>query len=106
MAFIPETCFTCRHNRTRPEPDFCAKCCAAPKGDPDHAWEPKDTDTSAVVALQEECDQLRERVRILREALERVTTGLQQANEGYSEDNFGDEIRTGLAALEATKEGA
>lgn len=46
----------------------------------------------------------REHVRILREALAKVVAGLQHANEGYSEDNFGDEIRAGLAALEATKE--
>lgn len=44
------------------------------------------------------------RVQILRKALSRVIAGLQHANEGYSEDNFGDEIRAGLAALEATKE--
>ena len=49
---------------------------------------------------------LAEQVRILREALTKVTVGLQQANEGYSDDNFGDEIRAGLSALEATKEGA
>lgn len=49
---------------------------------------------------------LQEHVRILREALAKVVAGLQHANEGYSEDNFGDEIRAGLAALEATKEGA
>ena len=48
----------------------------------------------------------REHVRLLREALSQVIAGLQHANEGYSEDNFGDEIRAGLAALEATKEDA
>lgn len=43
------------------------------------------------------------RVQILRKALSRAIAGLQHANEGCSEDNFGDEIRAGLAALEATK---
>ena len=53
----------------------------------------------------EHCDNdgHREHVRLLREALSQVIAGLQHANEGYSEDNFGDEIRAGLAALEATK---
>ena len=51
----------------------------------------------------EGCEKMESTIKILRKALSRVTAGLQHANEGYSEDNFGDEIRAGLAALEATK---
>lgn len=47
-----------------------------------------------------------EPVQLLRKALEQTVAALQSANATYSEDNFGQAIKDGLEALEATSEGA
>ena len=68
---------------------------------------PYDTDTSAVVALQEECDRLAEQVKLLREALEEGEQLLATHPEvgiGNSKVHFC--YHKFRAALEATKEGA
>ena len=76
---------------------------------------PYDTDTSAVVALQEECDRLAEQVKLLREELEASKSRMEIAAEylhrfqgacAYHGDQLVGAIKRIDATLEATKEGA
>ena len=68
---------------------------------------PYSTDTSAVVALQEECDRLAEQVRTLRCALFVIKESAYNSSHIESLRENLREIRgVAIRALEATKEGA
>ena len=72
---------------------------------------PYDTDTSAVAALQEECDRLAEQVKLLREVAEDARKELEAQATYFGahldqENNLFRILRKLEAALEAAKEGA
>ena len=62
-------------------------------------------DTKSTHTLIQEKRHLEATIRYLRVVLAPAIAALQSVNAGFTEDNFGREIRDGLAALDATKEG-
>lgn len=58
------------------------------------------------IVPESDIEDFRAKIKVLRKALHLTVSDLELANEWSSQDNFRTAINEGLAALEATKEGA